>query len=86
MVPVAPFVMEPGGGVSILLPLGGIGAANALIISGASPELSRGVLRKVMGQTLTNQADSKAVDHHQQPVVGNGFKMSPWFHCKLLLG
>ena len=26
------------------------------------------------------------LDHHQQPVVGNGFKMSPWFHCKLLLG
>ena len=80
MVPVAALVVNPGSGIAVALPLCGVGASGALIVFGACPELCGEVFGEIMGQSLPDQADSKTVDHDQKPVMGNGFKMLPWFH------
>ena len=85
VMPVPALVMQPGGRITLFLPLCSIGTADSLVIFGSGPKLRRGVLGKVMGQPLTDESDPETVYHHQKPVAGNGFKMLTWFHYKFLL-
>lgn len=72
MVSVAALVVEPGGGVSLILPLRIVGAAVTLKVSHAHPKFLRRVFGKVVRQTLPIQTQSEAVFANQGTMAANG--------------
>ena len=77
---VAALVVQPGQAHAGFAALLVVGAAKALVILGAAPELRGAVLAQVMGEALPIQAQTKAVVPHQAAVASDGFQMFPNVH------
>ena len=80
MMAVAAFMVHPGFAVTFFFTLCRIGAAGTLIVPGANGKFRRGILGKIVGQTLPVQTDLKAAGTNQPAVVSNGLKMLPCLH------
>ena len=80
VVTVPALVMHPGGAVAVFLPLGVVGTVITLEVFDACPELHRGVLGQVMGQSLPVKAQPEAVFPNQLPMTVDGFQMAPEVH------
>ena len=80
MVPIAPLVVEPGGGIAQLFPLGSVGTAGAAIVFCANPELGPGIFAHIVHQPLADQSNPEAILHHQKLMMRNGFKVPQGMH------
>ena len=85
VVAVAALVVQPGQAHAGLAALLIVGAAEALVVFGAAPELRGTVLAQVVGQALPIQAQLEAVAPHQPAMAVYGFQMFPNVHPWALL-
>ena len=77
---VASLVMQPGKAHAVLLALGVVRTAVALVIFRAAPELAGRVLAQVVQQSLPVKAETKAVSAHQVPMMRDGLEMCQRLH------
>ena len=85
VVAVAALMMHPCLAEALVLPLGGIGAAVALIVFCPDGEFRGRIFGKIMGQPLPVKPHLKAASHYQNTMVGYGLEMLPSFHQNSLL-
>ena len=78
MVLIPALVVQPGPGISHVLPLRSVRTPVALVVPDAGPEFLRAVLGKIVCQSLPIQADFKTVPANQAPVFCNGAIMPPY--------
>ena len=77
MVLVAPLVVHPRLGIALVLALGGIGAAVALIIADAGPEFGGRIFGQIVRQALPVEPHAEAAAAHEPAVMRDGFEMLP---------
>ena len=80
MVAVAALVVEPRQADAVGDALGVVGAAVALVVFHAAPELGGAVFAQVVGQTLPDQPQLQAVVPHQTAVGIDGVQMVEKVH------
>ena len=77
MMLIAPFMMQPGRRIPLLLAFRHIRTAIALIVFHAVEKLLRRILGQIVHQALPVQPHCKTAFHHQQPVMCDRLKMTP---------
>ena len=73
--PVAPLVMQPGGGIAFVLAFAVVGAVGAKIVFCAHEKFGGGIFAQVVGQALPVKPQAETAFQDQPFMVRNGFEV-----------